>query len=762
MWLKFRQNNSKPSKNLTRHHVLTPQFQFNYLLVVGILTLYHSIAAASIFEVNTTADEVDVDINDGICLTASATCSLRAAIQQSNATPGNDRINLSAGTYQLLIAGANEDNAATGDLDIKDHLSIVGAGGDVTIIDAANNDRAFDVFGSWHIEMSQLSIVNGHSVSGRGGGAIRLIGFDSPLTIASQSVYLRNVMLSSNRAESGRGGAIYCGHYQTLYIEDSILDANKADSDGGAVYSDCPLQVLRSSITNNNATGMGGAINSSAALYLFRSVVDGNTGSGLGGGIVASSNLIFHGGDVSNNKVFYLNTSTVGGNAGGIAITDLGGSGSSGKYAYAGYITFDSNTALGSGGALRIDWTPPTKSDTVNLIGLSISNNIAGQNGGGLFLTALDLLSDTQVVANLTKVHGGGMYLAKGAISNLSTIRNSAFIDNRVRYNDTSLVSADPRGGGLQLGPGDYTIVNSTISGNRAESSVMGINAYGGGLDISNTGGHVFNLTASTIVNNQSSLGGNNLNMVLQDGASIDTSIIHDEVSASSACRVSSVNPVMSLGYNVFADATCATPLATDIVTTQTVVDALDPLTSTHAGLALAQQKVPADRCQPTDQRNYKRGSSACDIGAFDVNAISQVSGHAQFSASSYRVAESDASVSLSLQRVGGVDGELSVDVLLLPDSARSDATIPDFDDTIQTVSWADQDASDKTVSVAIGSDLLVEGSEQFVARLLPLRGDDDGLSQPEPQQAVVTIDECNAGIHCLLQTDPNHGSRIR
>ncbi len=62
--------------------------------------------------------------------------SLRQAIICANDTPGPDTITVPAGTYTLTIAGADENGAATGDLDITDDLTINGAGLATTIIQA--------------------------------------------------------------------------------------------------------------------------------------------------------------------------------------------------------------------------------------------------------------------------------------------------------------------------------------------------------------------------------------------------------------------------------------------------------------------------------------------------------------------------------------------------------------------------------------------------------------------------------------------------
>jgi len=107
---------------------------------VGVAVAAVPDARAANFTVTKTADTAD-----GIC---DADCSLREAIIAANAGPGADIITLPAGTYTLTIAGANEDDAATGDLDIKGDLMINGATGATTIIDGGAIDRVFQVIGA--------------------------------------------------------------------------------------------------------------------------------------------------------------------------------------------------------------------------------------------------------------------------------------------------------------------------------------------------------------------------------------------------------------------------------------------------------------------------------------------------------------------------------------------------------------------------------------------------------------------------------------
>jgi CSLREA domain-containing protein len=122
---------------------------FSIISVLAILLAQFglgSVAAAANFTVNSTADAVDANPGDGLCETRTpGECTLRAAVQETNVLPGEDTITIPAGTYYLSIAGAWEDNAATGDLDITDDLVVTGAGMGVTLIDGNELDRIFDI-----------------------------------------------------------------------------------------------------------------------------------------------------------------------------------------------------------------------------------------------------------------------------------------------------------------------------------------------------------------------------------------------------------------------------------------------------------------------------------------------------------------------------------------------------------------------------------------------------------------------------------------
>src|SRR5262245_59568056 len=74
--------------------------------------------ALTTFVVTTVADVVDP---------ADRVLSLREAIAKANVHPGRDVVKLPAGAYKMALAGSDDTNA-TGDYDVTDPLTVLGAG----------------------------------------------------------------------------------------------------------------------------------------------------------------------------------------------------------------------------------------------------------------------------------------------------------------------------------------------------------------------------------------------------------------------------------------------------------------------------------------------------------------------------------------------------------------------------------------------------------------------------------------------------------
>lgn len=230
---------------------------------------------AAVFNVTKTTDT-----NDGVC---NADCSLREAIVAANALIGPHTINVSAGTYTLTIAGAGEEDAATGDLDINENITITGAGAATTIINGGGIDRAFDIDPydySPTVTLQNLTITGG-SVSGPGGGAY-VNSSGCPI------VTLTNITITGNTA--GLGGGVANDGCGSLTITSSTISSNNAISNGGGVFASNSITAITSSTISNNTAGNGGGVYfdsslSSGNLQILNSTISANSAGSFGGGI---------------------------------------------------------------------------------------------------------------------------------------------------------------------------------------------------------------------------------------------------------------------------------------------------------------------------------------------------------------------------------------------------------------------------------------------------------------------------------------------
>src|SRR5262249_7109233 len=87
--------------------------------------------------------------------------SLREAVTRSNDRPGPDSSILRAGVFKIAVDGANEDANATGDFDVTDAVTIRGAGAGLTVIDAQQKDRLFELIGSINVRFASVTLRHG-------------------------------------------------------------------------------------------------------------------------------------------------------------------------------------------------------------------------------------------------------------------------------------------------------------------------------------------------------------------------------------------------------------------------------------------------------------------------------------------------------------------------------------------------------------------------------------------------------------------------
>ena len=299
------------------------RFALLFTSCVAVVSFAEQANADVTFNVNTVADQIDVDVSDGLCLTSTGACSLRAAIMQANHLSGPivTRINLPAGIYGLVrpVSGANgEDN---GDLNLNAPLSanqsviIEGVSAATSVIDANQIDRVMAIAAGRVVTLSKITVRGGYSVNSVGGGinsAGALTILDSIVEANTANIYgggvqsegTLDIRRSVIRSNSGHLGGAVCVS-GTAIIRESSMVANTAES-GGAIFNwpGNTLYILNSTISGNSARADGGGIENFENTYVVNSTFSGNTADRNGGGLsnngfasLYNTSIIFNGSD---------------------------------------------------------------------------------------------------------------------------------------------------------------------------------------------------------------------------------------------------------------------------------------------------------------------------------------------------------------------------------------------------------------------------------------------------------------------------------
>lgn len=337
--------------------------------------------------VNSTINSINPNVFTDDSDNGNDNCTLREAIIAANTNntidecpagqPGHDTIQLQAGTYQLSEPGADENETLTGDLDITEDLTIIGAG-EVTIIDGGGLDRVFDVRDDSQVTFSNLKIQKGGGGVFGGGGILN----GGVLTLTQVIVFNNS---------GGQGGGIY-------------------NATGGAPDR---LALLNSRVISNTGELGGGIHNTNgAALIITDSVISDNLALNEGGGIyhISGGEVTVHNSTISNNRA--------NGSGGGL---EIGGTGAVNVTNSA----ITANATKNNGGGLNTG----AFATALNLTNSTISGNKADDSGGGLFnnagvttLNNVTIFNNTADFDNLGQEDGGGIARLNGTVNLKNTI----------------------------------------------------------------------------------------------------------------------------------------------------------------------------------------------------------------------------------------------------------------------------------------------------------------------------------------------------
>src|SRR5919106_1382578 len=246
------------------------------LLLFG-LTVPAPADAAFPLTVNNTRDEVDTNPGDGSCRTFSGPgqCSLRAAIQEANASIGADWIFIEPGVYELEIPTVNDDADYTGDYDIRGSVTFVrsaapAAAGDVIIdggfppennAEAVGLDRLFEIHPSaQRVTFSNVTLREGY-VDGDG-AAIQ--------NWSSGIVRLENTKLLKNLATGAGGGINNADPFDYDWLPTDPIPMPPAGR----------IELVGSTLSGNGSGAGGAAVNnaSSGVVSIQGSTISDNPG----------------------------------------------------------------------------------------------------------------------------------------------------------------------------------------------------------------------------------------------------------------------------------------------------------------------------------------------------------------------------------------------------------------------------------------------------------------------------------------------------
>ncbi len=414
------------------------------------------------------------DTADGAC---NADCSLREAVIAANASPGLDLISVPAGHYRLVLNGPSEESDQYRDLEIRDNLHIDGAGTDLTTLDGNGWTRVVqvDTFGSGvSARISDLTITGGAHPFGGGllnSGTLVLrdvalrdnVGHNGGGILNTGNLLLDRSTLERNKAlpeqpATGFGGAIWNATQGSVTIVDSALRTNNAHFNGGAIYSQGTLGIVRSVFAENIAT-IGGAIDSVGALAVSNSTLSAKLANDGGGIAIQAGTAVLSDSEFRNNQA---------------TGTDLGGGGALFNYQADLEVRgcrFEGNGALGEGGGAIETNGPLLVRDSVFTgnqafyhTGHSLPADTSPGFGGAILIIAGSqvTMEDSQITSNRAGVSGGGIYNDRS--TNLTLAR--VLIDGNVAERNY--------GGGIN-NEGDITLDAVTISNNQSA-------VHGGGM----------------------------------------------------------------------------------------------------------------------------------------------------------------------------------------------------------------------------------------------------------------------------------------
>jgi hypothetical protein len=206
-----------------------------------------------------------------------------------NGATGNDSNNCKSPQHACKTIGHAISLASSGDtvkvapstytenLAIGVSLNILGADARTTVVDGNQSKTVFTISKGVVVFFSRLTIENGNSAGGYGGGIVN----EGTLTISRCTI-------TGNNGSGGYGGGIV-NLGGTLTVSSSTITGNSASGGyvGGIFNYAGTATVTNSTITGNSGGYGGGIVNDGGPTTVSSSTITGNSApGGYGGGVV--------------------------------------------------------------------------------------------------------------------------------------------------------------------------------------------------------------------------------------------------------------------------------------------------------------------------------------------------------------------------------------------------------------------------------------------------------------------------------------------
>jgi hypothetical protein len=383
----------------------------------------------------------------------------------------------------------------SGDLAINQSLNINGPGASELAVSGGGSSQVFAVAAGTDVTISGLSITDGFSCAGLGGGIVN-----------AGNLTLKNADVFGNVAESdaAEGGGI--ANTGTLTLQNTQVTGNQAiseisDAEGGGIENatGATLLAIQSVIANNQALivppagtqaigglAQGGGINSDIAgsVTLRDCTVSGN--SALGGSVPYDAVLQYSAGWAFAGAIYSTGTLNITGSTIDNNLAQGGDSPSVGGISAGGAIVLATSTSNGLTVASTLNMTDTTLDNNQSVGGTTSATaavSFAGTATGGAISSAEGSsieIAGSSFEDNQALGGGGGQGSATGGAiasgdSILFTISNSTFVGNQAVGGNGSNVPAfivagggDASGGAISSFQDPLIITSSVFKGNQA------------------------------------------------------------------------------------------------------------------------------------------------------------------------------------------------------------------------------------------------------------------------------------------------------